>query len=274
VSNLFFQTWTAEKISRGDRLIVSSHGGAIPDKYSMFKHEEHISYKKVIWNIPYCDNHVQMSPTKFSRNNDKVISGDKLLLIGFELSVYSNRCQSGPISSLYSEVYKKNIEFCSLLKTEPFENLRIKPNKHTGTKSGWNTYQRFLDDLTTEKFLSISPLSNIINTSKIIVCTYPQTAFFESMQSGVPTILLYLEKYWETETVFDELIESMKKAKIIFTDSKVAANHVNTIWNNPIKWWKSEKVLAVRENFHDKCGRINPDWLNEWSSFFLQEIKE
>ncbi len=269
--NLFFQTWIAEKINKGARFISSSHGGGIPDRYSMFKHEELISYKKTTWHIPCFDNHVQLTPNKISKKYRKVGFGNYLLLIGFEFSLYSNRCQSGPGSSLYFEEYNKNLKFCRLLNNEPFKMLKIKPHKHN-VISGWNTYKRYIDDISAEKISSEKILSHAIHSSKLIVCTYPQTSFLESMLSGVPTILLYLEKYWETDPVFDDLIECLKNAKIIFSDTKMAAKHVNTIWNNPIEWWNSEKVLTAREIFQKKCGKHNPNWLKEWSLFFKNEI--
>jgi putative transferase (TIGR04331 family) len=273
MSNIFFQTWTAEKINEGARFISSAHGGAIPDRYSMFKHEELISFKKTTWHIPCFDNHVQLPPNKFIKRNRKANFGNNLLLVGFEFFIYSYRCQSGPQSSLYFEEYNKNLKFCRLLNKEPFKMLKIKPHKHN-VDSGWNTHQRYIDDLSIEKISSEKFLTQPILSSKLIVCTYPQTALFESMLSGVPTILLYLEKYWETESEFDDLIECMKNAEIIFSDSKVAANHVNTLWNNPIDWWNSEKVLSAREYFHEKCGKSSPDWLNEWSSFFKHEVRK
>ncbi len=271
-SHLFhnvFQIWTAVQVCNGKKLITSSHGGAIPDKYSMFNYDEMISYIKVVWNKPYCDNHVQLSPNKLIRNKSSSKVGKHLSLIGLELLSYSYRCQSGPNSSLLMEDYKKNIKFSKSLDNEVFENLKIRPSAN----NGWNTRQRYIDDLGLDKISSEKSVLDLINNSKVVVCTYPQTTFSEAMQSGIPTILLYMDKYWETESLFNDLIEHMKDVKIVFTNPRAAADHINNIWNNPNTWWESKEVVLAREHFFDLCGNINDDWVDEWSEFFNGELQ-
>ena len=114
--------------------------------------------------------------------------------------------------------------------------------------------------------------SDAIYSSKLIVCTYPQTTFSEAMLSNTPVVLLYIKEYWETRPEFNELLEAMMEAKIIFSDATLAAKHVSEIHSKPEIWWKSDTVIAARNLFHDNCLKFSNDWLAEWSLFFESEL--
>lgn len=90
------------------------------------------------------------------------------------------------------------------------------------------------------------------------------------MATGRPVILLYLADINERHPVAFQLIDIMRKAKIIFHDSKQAADHINKIWDNPFLWWNSEEVVDAREAFKSQAGRINKKWLAEWKDLLLQ----
>ena len=95
----------------------------------------------------------------------------------------------------------------------------------------------------------------------------------ESMISGVPTLLLYLEKYWKFENDYQELIKDMADNKMLFTSSKKAFEHISNIHENPYEWWNSNNVLRVRKKFHLECGKVSDDWLNEWQNYLEEKLK-
>ena len=101
----------------------------------------------------------------------------------------------------------------------------------------------------------------------MIVCTYPQTTFSEAMHSNIPTILLYSEKYWPLHPQFDDLIEQLKLNKIIFTDPHEAAEHINTVWDDPDQWWQDPSTQKAVNYFFEMTGRVNDDWVDEWVGF-------
>ena len=270
-SNLFFNTWMADNVINGKRFISSVHGGSMRGKYSIFGHEEKISYKKVVWHVPYNIKHKQLPPHKITKTNRPKYSGKNLLVIGLEFPIYSYRIQSGPGADLLLENIQLNIDFYALLNIIPKENLRMKPAL---SNLGWNTRKRYKDEFSEHNIVYGKSLKKEMEKSKIIVCTYPQTTLSDAMHSGVPTILLYPEKYWEVEEVFDELIQAIKDAKIVFSDAKKAARHINEIWSDPQEWWESSKVSSAREMFFSMCGRTNPNWIDEWSLFFKDELKK
>jgi putative transferase (TIGR04331 family) len=55
------------------------------------------------------------------------------------------------------------------------------------------------------------------------------------------------------------LADEMKKNNMIFNDPVQAAQHINEIWDNPLKWYNSKNVIQVRNNFLDIALNIRQD---------------
>ena len=126
-------------------------------------------------------------------------------------------------------------------------------------------------------FLIISTHLNLHNAyshSKVIVCTYPQTTFSEALNSGIPTILLYSRDSWEFDENFQDLITQLKNNQIIFTCPKAAANHINSILDNPDLWWNKSEIIEARQSYFEMCGKASDNWASEWASFFKIAFKD
>jgi putative transferase (TIGR04331 family) len=265
--NELFKLWCAEKVANNTKLIISEHGGALRSSMSIFNHEEKISHVKTVWHDPYESNHVKLPPNKIMGKNIPKYNAQNIVIIGLETPLFSHRCQTGPGSNLILEDYTQKINFTRKLDSEIYANLMVRPYPNRG----WDTHKRYMDDLGKDKISPFSTLRELIVNSKIIVCTYPQTTFSEAMHSGVPTILLYTEIYWELLSDFDDVIRVLKDASIIFSCSDAAAKHVNMVWEDPRDWWDSENTVKAREYFFDRCGKVNEDSLDEWSIFLKKE---
>jgi len=145
-----------------------------------------------------------------------------------------------------------------------FFQIKPYPNR------GWDTRQRFVDILGARRVTNEKKLSRFISSSRVVICTYPQTTFAESIVSGKPTVLFYPEQYWETIPEMEGLINLLKKVGIIFVDYRLLANHLNEVWKNPIKWWGSEEVLEARNEMNLKLFDHNTDSIKEWARFINQ----
>ena len=95
--------------------------------------------------------------------------------------------------------------------------------------------------------------------AKVIISTYPETTFSEALISGVPAILIYSKKFHMLRKEAKFLADEMKKNNMIFNDPVQAAQHINEIWNNPLKWYNSKNVIQVRNNFLDIALNIRQD---------------
>ena len=267
-SNDLFKIWCAQMVNKGKKLIISEHGGSITKKYINFSHEVKISDINTVWHKPFVDNQVQLPPNKIIGGRKAKNNGNDITIVGVEVPLYVGRHHSGLSSSLVLEQFDLEAGFIDKLSLDVKARLVVRPNPDIG----WNTRGAYIDKLGPER---ISPYKNLIEVfdhSKLIVCTYPETTFFEAMYSGVPTILLYKRDCWETATKFDDLIKLLEGVNILFSDSVAASNHINKIWDNPNYWWSLPEVVNAREEFFDQCGRVDDNWLDQWGDFFKEQL--
>ena len=266
-----FKVWSAQQISRGGKLIISEHGGAIASELAeLSSHEDKICDKKVVWHMALHAKHIRLSPNKLIKKySDYVNSDSQVTMVGLELPRYSYRCQSGPNSSLILDDFNQKVNFIDLLdaKTRAAFKVRPYPNR------GWFTKDRYSNIYGKEIISKNKTLNESYRMSKLIICTYPKTTFSEAMHSGVPTILLYIEKYWELHPAFNELLIKLKKAGIVYSDPIKAAKHVNNISHNPKIWWNKEETIHARNMFFDICGTVSDNPLDDWSCF-LNKTKD
>jgi len=256
-----FKVWAAEQVNLGAKFVVSAHGGAIISRFATYNHEEDIADLKVVWHKPYLSKHIRMAPNKLQKNIKS--SRKKITLIGLENPMYPYRAHSGPSGPLMIREIEQKTEFIDCLNNTVRKDFLIRP----APNAGWNTRQRF-QDLYGKEILSNCPnLKADYKQSKLIICSYPQTTFSEAMFSGIPTVMLYLENYWEFVPIFDELIDILKSAKIIFSDPQLAAEHINSVCDEPEIWWSSKNVFEARELFFELCAKSSKNPSKEWSKF-------
>jgi putative transferase (TIGR04331 family) len=261
-----FKVWSAQQIDKGSKLIISAHGGSIASKLAAFSsHEDKVCDKKVVWHMVLNAKHIKLSPNKLIKKHLDYASSRKLVtMVGLDLPRYPYRCQSGPNSSLILDDFNQKVNFIDLLDTKARAVFRVRPYPDRG----WSTEDRYSDIYGKEIISKNKTLSKSYEASKLIVCTYPQTTFSESMHSGIPTILLYIEEYWELHPAFDELMVKLKEVGIVYSDPIKAAKHVNNISHNPKIWWNKKETIRARNMFFDICGAVSDNPLDDWSCFF------
>ena len=133
---------------------------------------------------------------------------------------------------------------------------------------GWETKDRYIDDFGFDIISSQGSLSNTILNSRLVICAYPQTTFSEAMYSGIPTMILFHEEFWEVQPIYNELISLLKEAGIMYTDKILAAQHVESIASDPMTWWNEPKTILAREKFNDLCLTIASNPMDSWVELF------
>ena len=260
-----FKVWSATQVELGAKFVVSNHGGAIISRFAMFNHEDDIADVRAVWHKPFRDNHIQIAPNKL-RNNVSTLKRN-ITLIGLDMPRYPYRASSGPIGPLMLSEIKQKVEFVNYLDNNVRSKFFIRPSP----SGAWDTRCRFTD-LFGEKIISEeATLIDDYQKSKLIICSYPQTTFSEAMSSGIPVVLLYMESCWEFISLFDDLLQVLKSAKIVFSESKAAAAHINSIQEHPEIWWNSEGVIDARKLFAEFCAKTSENPVDEWSNL-LNEL--
>ena len=151
------------------------------------------------------------------------------------------------------------------LKKNIFSNLRIS-NKTTNYRS-LNNIKKLFNGGKNIKNISFR---NQLNSAKLVICTYPQTSFIESIASG-PTVCLFNYEDWipikDKQKIYKKLIDN----KIFFENPDELAYFINKKWDDIDVWWndlKRKKVISEFLNIFQK----EKDYLYSWSNY-LQKIK-
>lgn len=267
--NEIFKTWAALNCEKGSKLIISSHGGAIYPKYSVFDHQEKISDERIIWGMPWLKGQRTLPPNKLSFKIKNINQFGFISFIDNDSMRYSYRCMSASQGPLVKKSFSKSIKFLELLAEKSDLNIRIKP-KYSGDNETALMYEKIFG-----KEVLLGPktqMKDIAKNSKLIICSYPQTAYAEAMYSGVPTLLVYDQEIWSTQSIYNDLIVEMTKNKMIFSDPLAAAEHVINLNENIILWWHSDEIIKVREKFNEMCITFQSKKLDNWLSFFKEQI--
>ena len=127
------------------------------------------------------------------------------------------------------------------MRPHPSENIKYHKPVSRDLKKENNTIKFYNKNI---KF------DDVINESKILICTYPETTFTLSMLSGVPTILLLDKNIFDLlNPKFTMLIRELIQSKILFYNSFDASKHINKIIDNPYAWYNLENVKKTRMKY-------------------------
>ena len=93
------------------------------------------------------------------------------------------------------------------------------------------------------------------------------------MYSGAPTLLVYDSDIWQTQSIYKELLVSLEKNKMLFTNEEEAVNHIKSIYDDPFSWWEKAEIVKVRKEFMDFCITNDKGKLSEWLKFLKSESR-
>lgn len=267
--NTLLKTWVAAKVSKNSKLIISEHGGSLQVFRDLFDFEVNICDAKANWSLPYHKKHFQLSPLKYSNESSlasgsDVIRGNQILIIAADYPKYVLRVQFYPLSHQILSTFDFSKEFYDHLDTNLQDNVLIKPYP---IDCGWNLKMRYIKYFGENKVSKELNLFKNLRSSRLVICTYPETTFSDALITNTPAILLYSSEYNKMHPISDELIEALKDAKMLFHSPLEASKHVNEIYNQTDIWWTSPKVTLAKGLFFDHAIRLSEDWVEEWKGF-------
>ena len=262
--NEFFKIWAAKEVENNAELIILEHGGSLQLSMNMMKHIENISDKTVCWGVELDKKHTRLPPNKINFKRKSVIrNSDIITLFDYESVRFSYRVVGSPTGPLVVNEHIQKKQFLELLPKKILSEIKIKP-KNLGSWFPEESYKRLFGNEIISKDTNIK---SIINNSKLIISSYPQTTFSEAMFSGVPSMLLFKENLWEIDPIYSELISNLKKSKIIHTSPQSATNHLIDVYDDLIEWWNSREVVQSRKLFEEFCNTISENPSKSWVDF-------
>ena len=262
--NSLFKFWAAFKQETSKAIIIyPDHGGTL----GIINHNDLLEYLdyRFSWHKPVVKNDIQTPSINLSKISGSRVNSkkdlDKILYISYNNKKYYHFFINEPHGM-------KNLKI-----TNKFKNLKENLSKEIKEKLYVKTYTRDDKDYWIKNnlfehdqnkiILSKNTYNNIFKTSKIIICNYPKTSLCEAIVSG-PTILLFDFDEWTHSKNFLELKKDLIKNNILFDDANLAANHINSIWDNPLDWWNSDKLLNVRKKFMNQFAMTSSKPINKW----------
>ena len=264
-NNDSFKIWLAQKISENKKFYVCSHGGWVEEEVN-FSSWEKTAFRFISWKKEEGINFIQMSPN-FLLKKRKILDkleGKSLLFLSYHVETYAHRIHDGPISSDILNNHEQWLQFLKILNTNIKEKIIFRQGPFS---DNWCFKQKFISNFG-EKFISKkNKLEHDFSNSKIIINTAMQTTFFETMKIGLPTIILLKKDLWNLSKDLRVFYNKLKSNNVIFTNYVDAARHINTIWEDPLKWWNSEELLKLRNEFFSLCCLESQNNLKSWLEF-------
>jgi len=261
ISSDIFKIWVAKKKENGSKLILSDHGGYLEDEID-FKLWNKVANFYVQWNKSKQPNSIQMPPNIMLKKK-QIFSKEKkenfLILFNTEALYVQNFYHAKNPPSQYYII--KN--FLNLFEDLKRKNFFFRPHPN----DVWNIKDKIIQDFGLKRVDDRNDFHSTICNYKFIINTVPQTAFFETMASGVPNILLLQQDFLNLNEHVKELIKRMKTNNMLFDNIELAKNHILNIWENPNKWWEDHKTRQIRDEFQRVCSMKTKNDLLFWVDF-------
>lgn len=267
------KVWLAEKIFNKSKLYIYDHSNSLRLLINDFGHEELISEKiisclkndkKKFINLPELKSSLFRDEKKQNFNKPQFGS-----IILYEGPKYAGKLISAPAGASNNIHFNQIIQFYSKLEKKIKNFVKFKSPPYTSLRI--NTQKRVITLFGNDKIFNLDlNLQNVIQSSKIIVCTYPQTTLIEIILSKKPFIILYPKNLWQFDKNSQKVLKKLKEKKILFFDEKIASRHINKYWDNLELWWNSKNVQLLLYDLmknHFKFESHNQLWGN-----FLKKI--
>lgn len=271
VNNDFFKIWLAEQVeTKNSKLIIAHHGGTIEKKVN-FNSWDSISDILIGWEKrnKISKNYIQLNPNFLDKKKHKFkriykfFLKKKILFFTTSSSLYTYRLEDRVLSSQIISSLNLWKMFFNKLPIMLKNKIVIRNNPQFDP---WDLNNQLNFFFKKKVCSDTKDIYDDIYGSEILINTSISTTFFQSMDSGIPTLLLLKEDLWNLSFNGRKIYNILKKNKIIFTDPKLMLNHLIIIHKEPQMWWNTKKILKVRNLFNNYFMR-NSDFSN-WCKFF------
>ena len=265
-----FKFWLANKIENKIKFFSICHGGHHQIISPVFDYDYLISKRYIQWFNQYKNKKLKL-PISFFINfkKNKKKNNSSILYMGYELNKFPSGIIPGPLGASDLIDSKPNvINFYNLLDKDLKKNFIYSPKRSND--------ERFLKHLKKEignqKIAPTRSFNSLRLDSKIVICSYPQTGFLESMMCG-PTILLCDLYKWKFDPKFKKVYDLLIKNKIIFFSEEKAADYLNKNINEIEKnWWSNQNQLVINK-FFKKFYMPSKEPISKWVNFIENEKK-
>ncbi len=251
--NDIFSIWVAQKIDEKSNYFISEHGGCIEDTP---KFDAYIKKSDCFlsWNHSDKEKVFQMAPSFYTKkiNKSNLIKGDKIYIILAGTHLYNFIAQYALKGSQIINTYNSLKQLNTLpQKIKNKIRFRLHP-----TSKRWAMEKRVKFDFGDSALCKYKKIDDSFLNASILINIDFQTAFYESMYSQKPVIVFADRKLTNNiNPKIKKLFEKFIEQKIIIDNINDLLSHINNISENPLKWWNSEPIKTLRDEFSYLCSR-------------------
>jgi putative transferase (TIGR04331 family) len=272
INSDFYKIWLAENRIYKNKIFIFDHGGGLKAKNDCHaNHESEISNKIFTWSklrIKY-SNSRQVSPYKIIKlNNLTQFKKNKTIsLVCGNVGKYLIWASPMPtLNQFYDDIKALNIFLDEIMTIELKKNVIIKlpkvleksKNQQQNNQFWKKRFFNFFDKRI--KFYSFeTKISNLLQNSRIIILTSPQTILSEVLISNTPFILMFKTKHWPLNSIHQKILSKLKNI-IYFDDPYKAAMLIKKNYENIEAWWSSSRIQYLRSYLKNNICNVNNDW--------------
>lgn len=263
-------------MEKGTVLCGSQHGGLYGTAKWMppENHEIEITDKYYTWGWNRKNNNsIKILPnpkiSDLMYRKSKYSKKSYFLYVGMNHPRYLYRFFSCPVGGMFDEYFEWRNNFLKVL-TQENQNRILLRFYHTNYDRGER--ERIFNEFPTIRLDSHKvTFWDRMAKSEITIIDHPVTTMLESLALNRPTVLFWNPMYWELRDEAKPFFEKLNDANIWHKNPKSAAEFLNDISGNHLKWWNDTKTQSIRKMFVDQFAYGNKNWSEIWWAE-MQEI--
>ncbi len=268
----FFKIWAAEMREHGSKLVFAEHGGSFQAAQHIFNFQQRSSDVFVSRWPPKHEGEIslplRLEPRKRERKLSK--SSRNLVLITYPGDKWAIRASSQPQSYRAVSIAQDLSTLVGALKLVPKDRVIVQLKK---TWSSWKLLEsRYTSGNLSNCRIARDTLPKVLKQARLIVCTYPETTFTDSVLEGIPTILLFNPKVSRVTHDAMNVIRGLQKQNIVFFSDVEAARFIDSVWRDPFTWWNSPDTQLALGEFIRFSGLDQKSPVESWSRFFADLV--
>ena len=93
------------------------------------------------------------------------------------------------------------------------------------------------------------------------------------MTFNFPTVIFWDERYFELRDEAIPFYDKLREAGILYYDASEAAEHVSTIFDDPMAWWMQEKVQSAKTEFCQQYAYVAKAPIEEWARELKSQLE-
>jgi putative transferase (TIGR04331 family) len=264
--------FAANRIEKGAKLVILQHGGtygvtafSTAQDYEVSVSDRFLSWG---WTDPETTSVVpapagKLLGSRLLRSRRK----EQLLYVMGGFSQQPDFIGSWPIGAGIESYFDDQFRLVRSLSLDIREDLVVRtyPEDY-----GWDQIGRWAVEDPAIKLQLKTPFRKSLGTSRLVVATYNATTFLQTFRMNIPTVIFWDPQYSELSEGSRAYFDSLREARVFFTNPEECAMHVNKIWDDVDGWWVSDEVGEAVGRFCERFAYAGVKPLREFRDALLK----